>query len=128
MKELPPGPRCPRCIQQGWPENCGSPPECAFPRGWFEKENWNCATMNILRTQAERTTAYTSDDRVAVLSMPAQDDKDSGFILLAWYKNRGRTDLAILFEPMAKGGPRLSPLKLEDVETRLAVHKPGIPE
>lgn len=78
---------CKRCVARGKPW-AGEDPKCAFPDGLFTTYNWNCATMNTLRNRAEAFRA-TSDDQSAGL-VPAA----GAFVVLYWYKNRGRTEIA----------------------------------
>ena len=79
---------CPACRNRvkDWD---GDDPKCAFVDGVFSGENWNCATMNALRERVEsssRHAVHWNEDVNAAL-LPA----GGGFLLLAWYKSRGRT-------------------------------------
>jgi hypothetical protein len=110
-----PATACPGCKSRGKPWN-GQDPKCAFHNGeTFDPDNWQCATMNALRDLADRpgATHYQEDSRVAVLPYNtgdvAQDDDDlinvRGFIVLAWYKDRGTTDQAFLMDEDQKPTP-----------------------
>lgn len=71
----------------------GSDPICAFGKnGVFKQDNWNCATMNVLREFAEELGFYHRDDMNAgsIGFVPFED----GYIVMTWYKNRGATDNA----------------------------------
>ncbi len=80
---------CRRCVERGktWE---GDDPKCAFRNaGYFDTENWNCATMTELRHLVDYGTSWSSDDqRVGVFG------RDSRFLILGWYKSRGRTEFA----------------------------------
>ncbi len=93
---------CKRCLDRGktWD---GDFPKCAFIEGVFSTLNWNCATMNVLRDVAAELdrVIYSEDNWAALLNY------DGGFIVLGWYKNRGRTEFAqVLF------GEGMNPLTL----------------
>ena len=49
---------CKPCEKRGqtWP---GSPPKCAFQGEFFSADNWNCATMNLLRDAIEDQKVYS---------------------------------------------------------------------
>ncbi len=90
---------CKRCLGRGRPEHFGSEPICAFPTMVFDGNNWQCQTMNELRAAvdhgvfATRTSAgrvYGEDCSVGVLAF------DRGFVVMSWYKDRGRTDQAVV--------------------------------
>lgn len=83
---------CPACKERGknW---YGGDPTCAFLNNEeFDPDNRNCATMNELR-------ALRDSEPKRALTLQAGDQKclvsplgDSEFLILSWYKNRGRTD------------------------------------
>src|SRR5262245_61706756 len=88
MNSRPQTAACPRCVIQGKPWE-GSDPQCAFPTGdGFTSKNWNCGTMNALRGLVEDKATWSEDYSAALLP----DDGD--FLLLVWYKRRGRTEEA----------------------------------
>lgn len=98
---------CWRCTQRGqtW---AGDSPTCGFPdRKGFVGSNWNCATLNELRDQAEESKVYNEDQYAALLPIP-----DSGeFIVLSWHKQRGCTEAACVIN-----GSSVRPLLLKDAE------------
>ena len=98
---------CPRCKQRGkdW---IGDDPKCAFKKGVFSGDNWNCATMNALRALCkDEMTVCNEDQNVCVLPYP-----DFGHIVLEWYKSRGRTEGAW----MLHGKDKPTKLTLEEAE------------
>lgn len=67
-------------------------PKCAFPEGVFVDANWDCGTMNHLRDIAEyrNDSIWNEDQWGGIIPVP-----DAGkFIVLGWYKSRGRTENA----------------------------------
>jgi hypothetical protein len=96
---------CRRCEARGqdW---AGDAPKCGFLDGKpFLSSNWNCATLNALRDHAERSQVYNDDQYAAILPIP-----DSGeFIVLCWYKHRGRTESACVIS-----GSTVRPLTIRD--------------
>ncbi len=105
---------CKLCQERGktWK---GDDPKCAFKKGIFDSDNWNCATMNAIRDFAdELNTVVISphDQRAALISFD-----DFSFLICGWYKNRGRTEVAArLFVT------DLAPLTLEHAEWFLKKH------
>lgn len=73
---------CSRCQERGktW---SGDDPVCGFPEGVFDPANWNCATLNALRELGE--PIWIDDEHVLIVQGPR------GFLLMRWYKQRGRT-------------------------------------
>jgi hypothetical protein len=104
--------QCPRCRTRGQTWNGGAP-KCGFPQGVFDEGNWNCATLNALRDLVDETRALWSEDQYAALIL-----LDGDFIVLGWYKHRGRTEEAWL---MSDG---MQPLTLDDAERFLAAYTP----
>ena len=92
--------RCPRCVQKygevGRPANFESDPQCAFPDGVFTTDNWMCSTMSDLRRIAETNRTWFEDSTVGVVPFES-DDYGCAFIVLKWYKSRGATEMAVLF-------------------------------
>ena len=102
--------KCPRCEARGktW---SGSDPKCAFPEGVFVADNWNCATMSLLRAYSGEADAeearklrdyqrwHVRDDLDAasfgVLHIP-DNDVISGYLCMSWYKSRCKTGRAII--------------------------------
>lgn len=79
---------CERCVKRGqtW---TGDAPICAFPdKTLFTSANWNCATMNELRTYAEPSRCFSDDQNAGLVGYNGE------FIVLYWYKNHGRTEAA----------------------------------
>lgn len=104
---------CARCKIRGKPVSFGSEPECAFPEGVFSKSNWQCATMNELRNKVEDGDEYltlgslrVNDQSAALLA-----DDSGQYIVMSWYKNRGRTEGAWLMSETT-----IEPLTLKDAE------------
>lgn len=73
--------------------------KCAFDRkdGLFSTHNWNCETMNALRDLIQDCGYQDRDDNrsasVGVLRIPESDrvSIQQGYLILSWYKDRGRT-------------------------------------
>lgn len=79
-------------------------PICAFNGEVFSKENWSCMTLNILREASNDEINenpwglyWRSDDigTISVIPVPDKVDIDTGFIILVYYKERGKVDNAI---------------------------------
>lgn len=81
---------CKLCIERGktWQ---GDDPVCGFDAaGKFNKDNWNCATLNKLREIAWQNGLVVSsedDNNLAVFN------HNGYFLILGWYKDRGRTEM-----------------------------------
>jgi hypothetical protein len=98
---LGPCPRCRKAYVNGRPDNFGSAPECAFKTGVFDSSNWQCQTMNELRDLVEDTAVYNDDQWAAVIAIPNDDVRTArvaDFIILGWYKHRGRTEAAYMLD------------------------------
>lgn len=83
---------CPRCDQRGktWE---GGDPVCGFPtRGEFSRDNWMCATMDELRELVEPDAIWSNDQHAGVLAAAGD------FLVLGWYKSRGRTESAVILD------------------------------
>ena len=106
--------RCPRCTERGTLPSFASEPKCAFaPTGVFVADNWQCATMNALREIARDTKImWTCDQHAALLPL------EGGFIVLGWYKDRGRTEYAGYLQDYVCG-----PLTLRTAEAYLSAAK-----
>ena len=94
----------------------GSDPKCAFPDGVFNTDNWNCATMNELRGLCEESYCYNNDQYAALLEGAGCD-----FVLLTWYKHRGRTNGAYQLTDNA-----CTPLTIKEAEEVIYRYKNGI--
>jgi len=73
-----------------------SPIKCAFEKKEFSINNWNCETCNALRDLIEEHGYRDRDDlrsaSIGVLRIPESDKNyiQQGYVVLSWYKNRGR--------------------------------------
>lgn len=79
-----------------------SPIECSFETGVF-KEAWGCRTMITLRKISEEEdtnmiTFYARDDirsaSIGVVQIPETEKVQQGYLVMTWYKDRGRTGQA----------------------------------
>lgn len=93
---------CRLCTERGktW---SGDDPRCAFETGIFDTNNWNCATMSRLRDISRQLHTETRDDMacasigyVPLSNDYADGDMDAGYIVMTWYKDRGRTGQALI--------------------------------
>jgi len=85
---------CKRCEERGHPASFGSAPKCAFEEGEFSSDNWNCATMNELRAIAEEREVWNQDQYCSIIPVPESEDDCGEFLVLGWYKHRGKTEAA----------------------------------
>jgi hypothetical protein len=94
----------------------GDDPKCAFENQQFIDTNWNCATLNKLRNIAENTSSCfcTRDDDESIGVIPF----DGEFLVMTWYKNRGRVDNAVI---MNSG--TIYPLDIQIAEKILSFYK-----
>ena len=92
-------------------------PRCMFDEnGVFTKDNWQCGTSRRLRTFIDNTLKngnrykidYVVSDQQTLATLSLED---GDFILLGWYKNRGRTELGLYVSES-----KYRPLTFEDVE------------
>jgi len=105
-----------------------SPKECAFVNGVFTPDNWGCQTMIRLRALCGeweedfipewarywcRSDLYNGS--IGVLWLP-EDSPQRGYLVMNWYKSRGRTDKAYIMVDDSKP-PEL--LTLETAEFAL---------
>lgn len=114
---------CPRCKADGErPPHFGGNRKCAFESGVFDQDNWNCSTMNALRHMIPE--GFAKEQRVAGGSVWNDDEwcgvipcaEDGGdFLVLGWYKDRGRTQLAAIVSEH-----KMSPLTVAEAEAILA--------
>jgi hypothetical protein len=96
---------CKACIDRGktWQ---GSDPKCAFEDSAFSPENWNCATMSLLRKLATVEDSsqinhyWANNENYATISLIDVKNTDSALTLwISWYKKRGRTQaMWLLFD------------------------------
>lgn len=101
---------CAACRKRGKPDSFGSEPKCAFPDGGpFTPNNWNCATLDLIRGPLEeiilegavhdRVTVHAcfrdSDQNNAMVNLYDIDGElsvpEADCLWLSWYKMRGRT-------------------------------------
>ena len=87
----------------------GDNPRCAFTDGGeYSTDNWNCATVNEIRSityeggKLSRLVdyRYCSDQKYATIKIDDCDIEDGPLALwLTWYKNRGATgEIWLLFD------------------------------
>lgn len=114
---------CPRCKDRPVPEYYGSPRRCAFENGAFNTDNWACETMMDLRSisfskdseqivlleESHPHIFHNNDQNASIVQMPEECEGD--FLILGWYKSRGRTEAAWVL-----CGKKMSPLNLRDAE------------
>ena len=101
--------KCKRCEERGKTWN-GDDPVCGFDEnGNFISHNWNCDTLNALRNREkfEDEFKYNGCDETCLIH-PVYDET---FIVLSWYKNRGRLSTA---KQIDSGG--VEPLTLQMAE------------
>jgi hypothetical protein len=86
--------RCQRCRAAG-PALRGR--KCAFTTsGRFTPANWQCETMNALR-DAVALTRRDDLHNASIGIVPVPEGADwRGYVVLAWYKNRGTVGQALL--------------------------------
>lgn len=113
-RELPPGFRCPACVKQGWPDYFGCAPTCGWNEdGTFNRENWNCATLVMLRQRARAhgNVSWTNDHNLYVVPLPLGTPWGDGWAVLTSYKEHGATETARFME--CEGATR--DLRLDDL-------------
>lgn len=68
--------------------------KCGFSsKGAFIQDNWNCATLNSLRSIAFELNTIQYMDDCSIATIPV---RDKGWIVLSWYKVHGQTATARL--------------------------------
>jgi hypothetical protein len=107
---------CKECVKRGKTWN-GSDPVCGFENNKFSSDNWNCASMNQLRDLADASKVYNDDQYCTIIPIPESCD----FIVLYWYKSRGRTENAIVITDCGT-----EPLTINIVEDVLKAYKKDI--
>jgi len=88
--------QCRMCRDRGktWD---GADPTCGFNAdGSWNPDNWNCATMNELRNAVAVDAEWNDDQYCGRLALREGDDRlpCGAFLILGWYKSRGRTEYA----------------------------------
>ena len=94
--------QCHECKKRGKTWN-GSDPICAFKNLEFSNDNWNCATINIIRDLIDSDFhagcfGFRDDmdnASIGVIPLPSKCD-ESGYLVMTWYKERGRVGMAII--------------------------------
>lgn len=88
---------CKMCNERGKTWN-GDDPKCAFVNGIFQTDNWNCATMSELRHVSRELETNMREDLTcgSIGYVPFEGDDYSGYIVMTWYKERGKTANAII--------------------------------
>lgn len=81
------------------------PPRCAFLSPTFSTDNWSCRTMSVLRRASRDQGAHVRsiDHSVGVVPIPFELSEPTGndiqtHIVLQWYKDRGRTNQAVIVD------------------------------
>lgn len=78
----------------------GSDRRCAFENGYFTSDNWNCATVNLIRDLCYEGQPkipqgvdyqYCSDQKYATINISEMEDYLGLALWVSWYKNRGAT-------------------------------------
>lgn len=83
---------CPKC-RSGEKDWVGGDRNCGFksPSLEFTPDNWNCEVLNLLRELAQEKDWIKYHEDCSMVSFPV---RDVGWVVLTWYKRRGRTDVA----------------------------------
>lgn len=74
--------------------------KCAFEEAKFSSENWNCATMGMLRTLGD-SNFYVNPPGAEVRSIDQTGSMlpfDGKFIVMGWYKSRGKVEAAVVVD------------------------------
>ena len=122
--------RCNGCdaLDVSWPPSFPGfgrdPLSCAFKSkrldAEFNPDNWNCGTMNALREAAHKFGSSDGlrwdDQSSGVVPVPADVADRVGCIALTWYKNRGRTEGAVVLFENNKTIPLTLGMAVEVVE------------
>lgn len=72
-------------------------PICAFKGDKYTKDNWACQTMFKLREIADYH-GWNNDESIDVIHIPEDDNMEafSGYLVLTYYKGRGRSGNAYI--------------------------------
>lgn len=101
----------------GWPIANRPARKCAFPNGVFDTNNWNCGTLITLRADIGDQWAFSKKQGYSYgedQSCYTKHVGDGFFLVLGWYKDRGRTEYAGILE-----GEKVLPLRLDQAEAIL---------
>ncbi len=96
----------------------GDDPKCAFESGAFSSDNWNCATMGKLRSILEYDAEWYEDMHIVTARVLDDGKANIGWIVLSWYKSRGRTGQALFIDDEDS-----HPLTIEEAEHFIDTHK-----
>lgn len=98
----------------------GDDPKCAFRTGVFSSDNWNCATVGMIRDLVYEGQSpmppdvdyrYCEDMKYATIKIDHlpihwMDTSEPMALWVAWYKSRGRTDaIWLLFSDQPPRAP-----------------------
>lgn len=82
---------CDAAYKNGRPINYGSDPVCGFKKGKFNPKNWSCRTLSELRRIAYSFGDIHKNNDMSLAHIAA---RDGGWIVLSFYKDRGRVGTA----------------------------------
>lgn len=99
---------CAKCLAADpQPANFASPRRCGFDKDdVFQSNNWNCLTLTSLRESAHIAEVVSFKDDQAASALPNYARDDGSFLILGWYKDRGRTEFAGLLHESSRVQPR----------------------
>lgn len=106
----------------GWPIANRPTRKCAFPNGVFDTSNWNCCTLISLRADIGDEWAFSKKQGYSYgedQSCYTRYVGDGLFLVLGWYKDRGRTEYAGILD-----SEKMLPLRLDQAEAILAGKSP----
>jgi hypothetical protein len=92
---------CELCEKDPKPGHFAERRRCAFEAEEFSRDNWQCGTMNALRDAGEAFSLRDDEQNgsICVVPIPWNDNQlAQGYIVLGYYKNRGRTGSAVIVE------------------------------
>lgn len=91
---------CRLCVADPHPKEFKTPRKCAFESEFFNSDNWNCATLNLLRAGKDNES-YSADQTLKVIP------HSGTFLLLGFYKGRGRTEVVAVLDEQVIGSASL---------------------
>lgn len=80
------------CPEKDW---TGDDRVCGFnENGIFMHRNWRCAILDDLRLKADDWVFIHNhyDEHISVIPMPTNYIDYGDFVIVTWYKSRGRTE------------------------------------